>query len=217
MLVRACLATSLDGKISDGLSTTPNFTSREDRARLFNLRSVSDVLLVGAQTVRHESLAPLIRNPKLVEQRRQRRQNDHPDVAIFTRTGELPWQNAYFQAAKQKISIFSPGPLSDSNARQAQELDIQLFTYGDTMNVAFDQLRALRYKNVLCEGGGSLIHSLLAERLVDELHLTIAPTVIGQGDSVCLVRGPLLDPRPEFRLKSVNQVGDELHLVYSLS
>ncbi len=72
-------------------------------------------------------------------------------------------------------------------------------------------------KVVLCEGGGVVNASLLAARAIDELFLTIVPRVLGGSSAPTIVEGNGFAPDalPDARLTHVEQVGDELFLVYA--
>ncbi len=81
------------------------------------------------------------------------------------------------------------------------------------------ELNAKGYKNVLVEGGPTLLGSFLKEELIDEVFLTIAPKIYGSKIpfTKTLVEGVLL-PSNKFKLKliSVKIVQDELFLRYNL-
>lgn len=76
------------------------------------------------------------------------------------------------------------------------------------------------YKNVLVEGGPTLLGSFLKMSLIDEIFLTIAPKIYGTepGKTLTLVEGILFpaDKIKNLKLLSVTQIGDELFLRYSL-
>lgn len=211
-----CLATTLDGKISDGKSRYPDFTSSADRRRLFMLRAQSDVILVGAQTVRHEQLAPRIREPRLLEQRLARGASEQPQVAILSRSGDLPWHSAYFEDDDQLKHVLVPATTAVTLPEGLHQ-SVRVHHLAGGLPEALAFLGELGHGQVLCEGGGTVFAEMIRQGLIDELHLTLAPTILGGGASVEAIRGPQLDPRPQFLLEQVNRVGDELHLVYSLS
>ncbi len=56
---------------------------------------------------------------------------------------------------------------------------------------ALDELAGLGLRHVLVEGGPSLLGTALAAGVVDEMAMTIAPTVVG-GDFPRIVAGPAL-------------------------
>lgn len=76
------------------------------------------------------------------------------------------------------------------------------------------------YKNVLVEGGPTLLGSFLKEHLMDEVFLTIAPKIFGNEDkqTITLVEGVLFPPQDIKYLKliSIHQVRDEVFLRYSI-
>ncbi|TSC86623.1 MAG: bifunctional deaminase-reductase domain-containing protein [Microgenomates group bacterium Gr01-1014_7] len=76
------------------------------------------------------------------------------------------------------------------------------------------------YKNVLVEGGPTLLGSFLKEDLIDEIFLTISPKIFGseQGKTLTLVEGVLFPPNSTKKLKplSIKPINDELFLRYSV-
>lgn len=73
---------------------------------------------------------------------------------------------------------------------------------------------------ILLEGGPTTFGGFLAERLVDDLFLTIAPKILGssEGKTLTLVEGVFFAPDSIIRatLASTLVVGDEVFLRYSL-
>ncbi len=81
-----------------------------------------------------------------------------------------------------------------------------------------EALRAFRTRGVdriLCEGGPGLNRGLIADGLIDELLITLDPSLSG-GDGLRLLKGELLDPPARAELVHVLRHGDELFLRYSL-
>lgn len=77
------------------------------------------------------------------------------------------------------------------------------------------------YRNILVEGGPTLLASFLKENLMDEIFLTIAPKIYGTLEKTTknLVEGHLFPPNQIKHLKliSVKKIKDELFLRYSLN
>jgi riboflavin-specific deaminase-like protein len=74
-----------------------------------------------------------------------------------------------------------------------------------------------RVKRLLCEGGGELNDALFRAGLVDELHLTICPRIIGGRQAPTIADGAgVLALSRAFRLKlhNLRQIGDELFAVF---
>jgi riboflavin biosynthesis pyrimidine reductase len=69
-------------------------------------------------------------------------------------------------------------------------------------------------RSVLCEGGPTLNASLLPYGLVDELFLTISPTLAGGADALTIVAGAPLPELVELELLWALEDGGELYLRY---
>lgn len=207
-----CLATTLDGKIA-AANSAPNFTSRYDRHKLFRLRADADALLIGAGTVRQECLPPLIRDSEAIADRRAQGKPDHPAAVIVSKSLDLPWDSHYFQKPSQRLMVLTEqAPM----ALKQQLPQVEFVETGPAFSLrkGLEKLTAMGLTNILAEGGGTLVHALLTEELVDRFYLTIAPTFLGDPDAPQLVQGPVFSSPPTFQLVQVDQVGDELHLVY---
>lgn len=77
------------------------------------------------------------------------------------------------------------------------------------------------YRNVLVEGGPTLLGSFLKADLLDEIFLTIAPKIFGneKSSTLTLVEGVLFPKKSikKLTLLSVKKVGNELFLRYKLN
>ena len=71
----------------------------------------------------------------------------------------------------------------------------------------------------IAEGGGELNWALLEHDLVDELHVTVAPTLLGGRDAPTLLEGTGLTMADQRRLRllDLHREGDELYLRYAIS
>ena len=70
---------------------------------------------------------------------------------------------------------------------------------------------------LLCEGGGRLNASLLAADLVDEIHLTLCPTILGGKTAPTIADGPIAKTLPDaknFQLKEITRAPKEAFLIY---
>ncbi len=212
--VSLCLACSLDGRTATAPGKGPDFTSPADLARLFRLRAAADALLIGAGTVRAEQVLPLVRDKCLADDREARGLPRHPAAVIVSGQLDLPWQGRYFRIRKQRMLIMTARADAAVQALMA-ERKLELLETGDRLDLrrGLAELHRLGFREILAEGGGTLVASLLREDLVSRLYLTIAPLFIG-GDTPALCEGPRLEHIRRFKLISADQVGDELHTYY---
>ncbi|AZU61941.1 dihydrofolate reductase family protein [Neobacillus mesonae] len=77
-----------------------------------------------------------------------------------------------FPYKDQQCYVFTRKPLENKEYVTFINEDIVKFT---------SKLKKEQGKNIWMVGGGDLLHTFLKEKLVDELYLTIAPTIIGDG------------------------------------
>ena len=193
--VRVNMITSLDGAIavkgrSGALGGAP------DR-RLFKvLRGLADMILVGAGTFRAESYGPARIDELVRNERRTRGQSDVAPIAVVTRSCNLDWSSPFFtEATARPVVITTTTADRSATARAASVADV--ITEGDDRVDLSAALRALAERgalNVLCEGGPGLNAQLATAGLLDELCLTVSPTLVG-GTGPRLLGGPeLADP-----------------------
>ncbi|MCK6208787.1 dihydrofolate reductase family protein [Bacillus infantis] len=79
--------------------------------------------------------------------------------------GQFPYKN-------KECYVFSRSQLEDT-------ADVK-FVNEDIVNFA-NSLKKEEGKNIWVVGGGELLHTFLKEKLLDELFITIAPSIIGDG------------------------------------
>lgn len=213
--VSLCLATSLDGRTATAMGKGPDFTSKADLARLFRLRAAADALLIGAGTVRAEEVLPLVRDSALADAREAAGKPRHPAAVIVSNSLNLPWSGRYFRYRKQRMFVLSAN-LDTSIRERMTALELETLETGTTLDLkaGLTQLYQLGFREILAEGGGGLVASLVRAGLVSRLFLTIAPLLIG-GDTPQLLAGPRLPELAHFRLVALDQVGDEIHCEYA--
>jgi riboflavin biosynthesis pyrimidine reductase len=77
-------------------------------------------------------------------------------------------------------------------------------------------LRARGVLALLCETGPTLNRALIAERLVDELFLTLAPLLTAAAEEPAILAGPQLPAPARLELRWALRSGAELFLRYGL-
>ena len=157
---------------------TQGLSSEADRFVFHYLRSLADVILVGAQTVRAERYGP----PRISEARQAERvargQAAVPRIAIVTGSLDLDWDGRLFTESPTRPIIFTTTSADTATASKVADVIVA----GDPrvdLALALSQLNADGVGVVLCEGGPTLNGVLAAGDLIDELCLTIAPALVG--------------------------------------
>ena len=180
--VRANMVASVDGAASVN-GRSGGLSGRADREIFGLLRSLADVILVGAGTVRAERYRPA--------QRRRSGRSCGPGAAPPRRSRSspggsnwIPSWNSSPRRPRTRGRSSSPataprtstGPRSPSAPtcwwRAAEHVDLK---------VALDALGERGHQRVLTEGGPHLLGQLAAAGLLDELCLTSSPLLAGPG------------------------------------
>lgn len=188
--LRANMIASVDGAATrDGLS---GGLGNEADHRLFHrLRELSDVVLVGAGTVRAEGYGPA-----------------KVPLAIVTRSLGFDYSSPLFEGRTILVTTRKAPGLAE--AREHAEVIVAGENSVDHRS-ALAQLRERGMGKVLCEGGPILLGQLVSEGLLDELCLTVSPVLLG-GGAVRVLDGPAV--AQEMTLASVRQEGEHLFLRY---
>jgi len=213
-------AITLDGKITTRNHTPANFTTSEDKKRLTWIRSLADALVVGRATLTKDNMAMGLPNAALREERVARGQREYPLRVIISNSGQIPVDLKVFQKMVAPVVIFASEQMPEENRNALADLaTIHLFKDAVDLTEAM-RILSLEHevRSVCCEGGPSLFRAMLAEKLVDELYLTLSPQIFGGVDAPGLTgSGPqfLTDEVP-LALEYFEQVGDELFLKYQV-
>ena len=178
--LRANFVVSLDGAVEVG-GRSRALGSRGDRAAFMAMRAVCDAVLVGAGTVRAERYGPVALDDEARGRRTDRGQNDLPRMAVITQKGDLDPDWPLFTADQQPILITTATALVN-HPRLSESAEV--ISCGDDdvdIAAAIASLAGSGLRRVLCEGGPSLFHALLAADVVDEVCLTFSPVIVGPG------------------------------------
>ncbi len=163
--VGLCMVASLDGStVVEGRSGA--LSSPADVEVLQTLRSLADVIIVGAGTVRAEGYGP----PRKPGQR----------VGVVTRTGRVDVSTPLFTSGAGFLILPEDADDVSVDAVRAgvQRLDLQR---------AMEQIDA---SFVQAEGGAHLNAALAEADLIDELNLTVSPVLSG-GDGPRVMNGAM--------------------------
>ncbi len=176
-----------------------------DKAMFAALRSVADVILVGAATVREEQYRPSNPRASTVEARLARGQTARPAIAVVTRSLDLDLDLPLFSDPDYRPLILTAD--SSPASRRAELAAIAEVIVagkdGVDLSTALSELHARGASTVLSEGGPSLNGQLIADGLIDEWNLSVSPTLLG-ADSKRAAVGPLASgPPPKMALSRV--------------
>jgi riboflavin biosynthesis pyrimidine reductase len=206
------MVSSADGAISlDGVSA--GLSGSDDKAVFFYLRSLADVVLVGAGTAREENYGRVKLSDDLLAQRQARGQQELPRIALVSKSMQLdPSARLFAETRPYAICPAStPAEVRETAARVAD-----VIVAGDAEVDLADALRQLvPAELVLCEGGPTLNGQLLAAGCVDELCLTLSPALVGGADKR-ITGADDVDPPVGLELLAVAEADGVLLLRYAV-
>ena len=214
LVVRANMVSSLDGvAVLDG--RVGALTGPVDFDLLLLLRSLSDVLLVGAATVRAEGYGPVRTRAKDREHRGDR-PLAHPRLAIITRAIDLDLSSSAFTEAPERPIVVTTGRAPAERVAAAEEV-ADVLVAGETdvdLGVVVDHLAGLGMTRILTEGGPQVLGELYAADLVDELCLAVSPRVVGGEATSRITAGSSMSQPTQMALAAAYEADDFLFLRY---
>lgn len=200
--VHAKWAMSLDGKIATRTGDSKWISCEESRRRVHELRGTMDAIIVGRGTV--EKDAPLLTARP-------------PGARIATRVvlaSHLPETCQLRSTAREIPVLIATGKGNEARFAGWVADGAEVFAC-DTIRELLVELGRRRFTNVLVEGGSGVLGSVIDARAADELHVFIAPKIIGSDAALSPVGGTGAAMIAEsLRLGSftTNQIGDDIYL-----
>lgn len=212
--VRANMVASVDGAaVLQG--RVGALTGPVDQDLLLLLRSLSDVLLVGAATVRAEGYGP-VRTRESDRVHRGERPLAHPRLAVISRRIDVDLTSSAFSQAPERPIVVTTGIAPAERVAAAQEVaDVLVAGESDVdLRVVVEHLAGLGLPKILSEGGPQVLGALFAADLVDELCLAIAPVIAGGGETSRVTAGTSLPQVAGAGLSAAYEAEDFLFLRY---
>lgn len=170
------LGLSLDGRITTRSGASKWITGPESRLRVQSLRARNDAVMIGIKTA-------LADDPRLTVRDVPGRS---PARVIVDSKLRLPVTSQVVQTARQVPTCVLTTPGASRAAEEALEtLGVRVIRVPATAEGRCDAVLGLRelaareVVSVICEGGAELAGSLLAHGAVDELHVFMAPRLLG--------------------------------------
>lgn len=162
------MAMTLDGKVSRPDKRWYGLSSRNDKKRMDEIRSKTDVLILGKNSILNDDPVIHLRYVRDIKD---------PRPVILLRSGTLPKDKKVFRFSKQPPLIFC------LNENYSSVLD-NLCSVAEIISLPGNDLSPLEvlkilsemgYREILLEGGPSLNDSFFRSDLISRIYLTIVP------------------------------------------
>ncbi|MEW2586855.1 pyrimidine reductase family protein [Streptomyces virginiae] len=182
--LRANMVSTLDGAAQHDGRSQP--ISGETDMRIFGtLRALADVVVVGAETVRQEGYRPARARDAFAARREAAGQGPAPAVAVVTASLDLDFSLPLFTSPLVPTLVLTGAAAPSDRVAEAQRAGAEVVVAGE--GAAVDAARAVReladrgLRRQLTEGGPRLLGQFVAADVLDELCLTISPTLTAGG------------------------------------
>ncbi|MCX5582148.1 pyrimidine reductase family protein [Streptomyces erythrochromogenes] len=182
--LRANMVSTLDGAAQHEGRSQP--ISGETDMRIFGtLRALADVVVVGAETVRQEGYRPARAREAFAARREAAGQGPAPAIAVVTASMDLDFSLPLFTSPLVPTLVVTGAAAPSDRVAEAEAAGAEVVVAGE--GAAVDAARAVRelaargLRRQLTEGGPRLLGQFVAADVLDELCLTISPTLTAGG------------------------------------
>lgn len=213
-LVRANFVSSLDGAAQGSDSKSGSLSGNTDQKVFRVLRSLCDLIVVGAGTARIEGYQPVQPHEVRTQLRSQLGLAPVPSIAVVSRSLDLDVDLLAGGLAPTLVITTESAP---KDRRDAAAAVAPLIVAGEVdidIPLAIDELTGLGYQRMLCEGGPRLMRDLVAVDALDELCLTIEPLIVA-GDRLRITSGGEIVPPLSMRLRHLLEADGVLFARYT--
>lgn len=216
--VRVNFVTTLDGHATGPDGRSGSINSPADGRTFEVLRAHADAVLVGAGTARKEGYGRLrTEDTDLLAARDRMGRAPHPTLVVVTASGKLPEGLLDPSAPGGTVLVLCADRTPRSNLVDRLGADAVVVCGQDAVQ-PHDAVAALRERGLerlLCEGGPHVFGDWLRAGVVDELCLTLRPTLTG-GTGPRIVESAALDPMLGAELLHVLHADGDLMLRYRM-
>ncbi|MGW2560476.1 pyrimidine reductase family protein [Streptomyces sp. NPDC001514] len=203
--LRANMVSSLDGAAQHEGRSQP-LSSDMDMRIFGTLRGLADAVVVGAETVRQEGYRPARARDAFAERRAAAGQGPAPAIAVVSASLDLDFTLPLFTSPLVPTLVLTGAAAAPDRVAAAEKAGAEVVIAGDGVGV--DPARAVRaladrgLRRLLTEGGPRLLGQFIAAGVLDELCLTVSPTLTA-GDAQRIAGGPSRAVPERFALASL--------------
>jgi diaminohydroxyphosphoribosylaminopyrimidine deaminase/5-amino-6-(5-phosphoribosylamino)uracil reductase len=204
-------AMTLDGKIATHTGESRWISNPRSREVVHTLRGRVDAVMIGRGTAERDD--PLLTARPTGPRTAAR--------VILDTQGSLGSESQLVRTAGQSLVLVAVGKESSSaNRQRLRDAGCEVFvcdgeTHAARLDALLVELGRRRWTNAMVEGGGRLLGSLLDARAIDEVHVFIAPKLVGGTLAATAVAGRgVAEMSAALRLESpqVRQLDDDTYI-----
>ncbi len=204
-------AMTLGGKIA-ATSGDSEISDKADLVAVHELRNEVDAIMVGIQTVLVDD--PML-NVRYVERKKD------PIRVVVDSKARLPLESRIVKTCHQiKTYVAASDRASQKRVRALENKGLEVITCGNNevdLVCLLNELGSRGIKTLMLEGGSTLNWGMAELHLIDEIHVTIAPIIVGGTKAKSLVGGEgfsVIQEGLKLKLGDIVRRGDYLSLRY---
>ena len=193
-------AMTLDGKLASRTGHSQWISNAASRQRVHDLRRRVDAIMVGRGTTQADDPLLTARPP------------GHRQVTriVLDSTARLSPDSRLVKSCREQPVLVAISPAAASQRRiRLEEMGCELFltpgrTPAERLVGLLAELGKRRMTNVLVEGGGELLGGLWDLDLIDEVHVFVAPKLVGGREAISPLLGTgrcEIPRRPHFTIR----------------
>ncbi|MFD6418835.1 pyrimidine reductase family protein [Streptomyces sp. NPDC060194] len=214
--LRANMVSSLDGAAHHDGRSQP-ISGPTDMRVFGTLRALADAVVVGAGTVRAEGYRPARAREAFADRRAAAGQGPAPAIAVVSTSLDLDFSLPLYTEPLVPTLVVTGSDAPADRVQAAEAAGVEVVVAGDGKDVdlarAVRELAALGHRRLLTEGGPSLLGQFVSAGVLDELCLTISPTLTA-GDAQRIAGGPRRAVPERFTLVSLLEEAGFLYTRY---
>jgi 2,5-diamino-6-(ribosylamino)-4(3H)-pyrimidinone 5'-phosphate reductase len=212
-------AISADGKLATKERKQTKISGTDDFFRVDALRAQSDAIMVGIGTVLSDDPSLRVKSEEYAAERRASGKDPHPMRIVIDSMARMPADGDMFKKGLGRVVIFvsEKAPKDRCDALREKAAVICAGKDSVDLDLVLDELGTLGVKQLMVEGGATLLWSLLSSGLFDEIRTYIGALIIGGKDAPTLADGEGFtnpDEFPRLTLKNIERIDDGVLLTW---
>ncbi|MEV4044243.1 dihydrofolate reductase family protein [Streptomyces sp. NPDC049744] len=210
-------AMSVDGYLDDTTPDRLRLSNEADFDRVDQVRAESDAILIGATTMRRDNPRLLVNSDERRAQRIAAGRPEYPLKVTVTASGDLSPDLKFWHHGGQKLVLTVDSAVEKVRATLGSLADVVSVGPEFDWGHALEELGRRGVERLMVEGGGTIHTQLMAQNLADEVHLAVAPLLVGQPEAARFL-GAAAYPggsTARMRVLEVRAIGDVVLIRYA--
>ncbi|WP_328407787.1 RibD family protein [Nocardia sp. NBC_00403] len=211
------VAVSVDGYIDDAGPERLRLSDEADFDRVDQVRAESDAILIGAETLRRDNPRLLVNDPdRRAERIAAAGKPEYPLKITVTASGDLDPELNFWHHGGDKLVYTTEAGAARLGDRLRGLAEVAILGADIDLGALLDDLGRRGIARLMVEGGTRIHTAFLAADLADELHMAIAPILVGDQAAPRFLNPAAYPgaPRRRMQLADIARIGDIALLIY---